>query len=342
MKHATLHIDLDSIIYNYRHLKCYYKKDVIAVLKDDAYGAGLVEVAKALENEENIIVAVSDLNEIITLRNNNYKKEILYLNVFDDLDISVIKENNVTVIIDNLSQLSIVKTNKIPFHLKINTGMNRLGLYDKEIVNAIKIINNDSSYLIKGVMTHFANNDADHQSYNLFKKYVELINRKDLIVHCFASSSLSEYFDNISTHIRVGLKLYGISERCSFLHYAIKLTCPILTIKEIKKYEKVGYDYNFESPKDGYLIILPIGYGKGMYRYNKSIGFVNDLYIHQAGKISMDYSTYFCDKKIDENEEIELIGKKVPIELLSQINNISSHEILVNLKVNRQYYITKL
>ena len=79
MKSATLHIDLDSIIYNYRHLKCYYKKNVIAVLKDDAYGVGLIEIYKALQYEEGLIIAVSDLLETKQLRDNNYKGDILYL-----------------------------------------------------------------------------------------------------------------------------------------------------------------------------------------------------------------------------------------------------------------------
>lgn len=342
MKQATLYVDLDSIIYNYRHLKCYYKKEVIAVLKDDAYGVGLIKVAKALENEENIIIAVSDINEIKILRDNEYQKEILYLNVFDNEDIQMLKQLNATVIIDNIEQLKIIKKHNIAFHLKINTGMNRLGLYGKDILKAIDLINDDEHYLIKGIMTHFADDDKTHQSYNLFEKYVKLIKQKDLIIHCFASSSLNECFDNISTHIRVGLKLYGITERSSFLHYALTLKSPILSIKKIYKNEKVGYDKTYETNEDGYLIILPIGYGKGMHRYNDSICYASNMFLKQAGKISMDYSTYFSNKYIDKNEEIELFGKKVPIEILAKINNVSAHELLVNLKVNRKYNITKL
>ena len=342
MKSATLHIDLDSIIYNYRHLKCYYKKNVIAVLKDDAYGVGLIEVYKALQYEEGLIIAVSDLLETKQLRDNNYKGDILYLNVFDESDVNFLKENNVTVIIDSLEQLQIVKDNKLKFHLKINTGMNRIGLSNKDIFKAIDLINGSKEYLITGIMTHFADEDSNHNSYHLFEKYVKLVNKKDLIIHCFASSSLNEYFDNISTHIRIGLKLFGITERSSFLHYALRLTSPILTIKKINKNEFVGYDKTYETEEKGYLIILPIGYGKGLYRFSKSIAYVNNIYLKQAGKISMDYATYFSKQNIDKNEEIELFGKKVPIESLCKTNNISAHELLVNLKVNKKYYITKI
>ena len=242
----------------------------------------------------------------------------------------------------SLSTLTENTKHNIAFHLKINTGMNRLGLYGKDILKAIDLINDDDHYLIKGIMTHFADDDKTHQSYYLFEKYVKLIKQRDLIIHCFASSSLNECFDNISTHIRVGLKLYGITERSSFLHYALTLKSPILSIKKIYKNEKVGYDKTYETNEDGYLIILPIGYGKGMHRYNDSICYASNMFLKQAGKISMDYSTYFSNKYIDKNEEIELFGKKVPIEILAKINNVSAHELLVNLKVNRKYSIKKL
>ena len=68
MKEAILKVDLDNILYNYRHLKCYYKKNIIAVLKDDAYGLGLIEIAKTLQYEDEIIIAVSSISEITKLR----------------------------------------------------------------------------------------------------------------------------------------------------------------------------------------------------------------------------------------------------------------------------------
>ena len=77
MKEAIMNVDLDSIIYNYRHLKCYYGKNVIAVLKDDAYGVGLIEVSDALKYEEGLIIAVNKLSEAILLREHDFAKDIL-------------------------------------------------------------------------------------------------------------------------------------------------------------------------------------------------------------------------------------------------------------------------
>lgn len=342
MKEALLTIDLDSILYNYRHLKCYYKKNIIAVLKDNAYGVGLIEVAKTLKNEEGLIIATNKIEDIITLRENGYEKEILYLNVFEIEDLKIIKDYKVSVIIQSLEQLKIIKNTSIPFHLKVNTGMNRLGIYDYEINEVIKLLNQDPTFNLIGVMSHFANNDNNHECYEKFKKIVNQINKKKLIIHCFASNSLNENFENICTHIRVGIKLYGIGERSNFLHNALTLSSPILEIKKIKKDSLIGYDYTYKTEHDGFLYILPIGYGQGYGRFNKALAYCDNIYLKQAGHISMDYSTFFSVNLIDKNNTLELLGKKVPFEIISKINNIDSHEILVKLNVKKQYIKTSI
>ena len=104
MKEAIMNVDLDSIVYNYRHLKCYYSQNVIAVLKDNAYGVGLLEIANALKYEEGLIIAINKLCEAILLREHGFSKDILYLNVFDNEDIDIIKKYDISVINDNLDQ----------------------------------------------------------------------------------------------------------------------------------------------------------------------------------------------------------------------------------------------
>lgn len=340
MKEAILKVDLDSILYNYRHLKCYYKKNIIAVLKDNAYGVGLIEVMKTLRNEDGLIIAVNHLNDIKTLRENNYTNDIIYLNVFDQSDIDFIIKNDVSVIIDSLKQLKLLKNTNIKFHLKFNTGMNRLGLNEKDAIEAIRVVNsNPSKYNLVGVMTHFADEDKDHSSYFIFEKYVKMLKKENLIIHCYASSSLNENFENITNYIRVGLKLYGIGERNTFLHVALTLNSPILTTKKILQNQMVGYDYEYTTPYNGYLYILPIGYGQGWGKFYKSFAYLDFNYLQQAGKISMDYSTYFSKKDYSKSDEyIELFGKNIPLESICKVNKIDPHEILVRLKVKKEYH----
>ena len=158
MKSAELQIDLDAILYNVRHLKCYYQKNVIAVLKDNAYGLGLLPIAKALQYEDNIVFALSDFNEIKLLRENNINNRIIYLNVFDENDLEIINKYNIDVIVQSIKQYEIIKNKNIPFHVKVNTGMNRLGLCQKDFSKIVKNIKNDNN--LTGIMTHFANDDV--------------------------------------------------------------------------------------------------------------------------------------------------------------------------------------
>ena len=338
MKEATLNVDLDAIVYNYRHLKCFYKKNIIAVLKDDAYGVGIIEVMKALQYEENIIIGVNHLNEAIKLRENGYEKGILYMNVFDENDLNTIQSLNLQVIVESLSQLSLLKNTTIPFHLKFNTGMNRLGLNEEDSKKVEQIIHKfKKQYNLIGLMTHFATNDKNHECYKKFVKMIENFNKGNLIVHCFASSSLDHDLDDITNTLRIGIKLYGIGERNSFLHPALTLTSPILKIRAIKQQEFVGYDYLFKTPYNGYLYILPIGYGQGWGRFITSLAYTNFCFLKQAGNISMDYSTYFSKEPIDITQDVELFGKNIQIEELARINHIDPHEILVRLKVKKIY-----
>ena len=335
MKSAELQIDLDAILYNVRHLKCYYQKNVIAVLKDNAYGLGLLPIAKVLQYEDNIVFALSDFNEIKLLRENNINNRIIYLNVFDENDLEIINKYNIDVIVQSIKQYEIIKDKSIPFHIKVNTGMNRLGLNKKDFSKIVKYIKTDNN--LAGIMTHFANDDANHKSYYLFENFVKELKRNDIMIHCFASSSLNERFDDISNYIRIGIKLYGIGERNSFLHNALTLTSPILTIKKVNKFDKVGYDLTYQALENGYLYILPIGYGQGCGRFTNSFAFCNYSYLKQAGKISMDYSTYYSKTKRSENEIVELFGSHISIESIAKANNMSPHEIIIHLKANKKY-----
>lgn len=339
MKNAVLNVDLDALLYNFRHLKCFYKKNIIAVLKDDAYGLNLIAIANTLKNEENVIFAVSSIDEAISLRNNDISNDILLLSVFEKEDIEQIKNYNITVTIHSYSQLLSIKNTSINFHLKFNCGMNRLGIYIDEKEKVIKEVNNNiNCYNLKGIMTHFANNDKDHKSYYSFEKIVNKINKKDLIIHCFASESLSENSKDITNYIRVGIKLYGIGERNMFLQNVVSIYSPILECKKIKVNELVGYDYLFKTPANGYLYILPLGYAKGFGSFNESFIYYEGIYLKQAGKISMDYSTYFSTKLIKKDRIFEVVGKHISIEQLCKTNHIKPHEFLVKLKLPIKYY----
>lgn len=336
MKKAFVQINLDAILYNYRHLVCQYHKPVIAVIKDNAYGMGAIQVAHQLKNEPGIIFAVKDFDEAIELRNAKISNDILVLGVFEKKDLDLALHYRLTVVVHTLQQLEDLKDSYLPFHLKINTGMNRLGLSVDDFNLAYQTINeNQNQYQLKGIMTHFATADLHHQQYHLFVETLKKIDRSDLMIHCLSSNSLFE--EDFTTHLRVGIKLYGFSERSSLYKSALELYAPIVYKTSVKKGSFVGYDFNYQVPEDGFLYVLPLGYSNGWGRFVKSYAYLNDVYLVQAGNISMDYSVYYTQEDIKKDTILELIGMHIPLEHLTDLNRISLYQMLTNLRVERYY-----
>lgn len=329
MKKPLLKIDEDAILYNYRHLKCAYEKNIIAVLKDDAYGFGLLKVANLLKNEDGIIFAVKNFDEALQLRLNHIDNDILVLGVFEEKDLAIANKYNLTVLLVNISQLSSLKKSNVKFHIKVNTGMNRLGVKIGQTQALFNLVFQNEDYRLTGIMTHFATKDEDNIQYEIFKKCLASLDTSNLIIHCFSSSSIKK--DNLTTHARIGLKLYGFSERSAMLKNALDLYCPVVCNYKIKRNEKVGYDFMFTAPEDGYLYILPIGYNDGWGRLKISYAYSKGLYLKQAGNISMDFSAYFSATKIDFDEPLQLIGIDTPLEHLATLNGICLHEILLKI-----------
>lgn len=339
MKTALKKIDLNAILYNYRHLKCTYKKNIIAVLKDNAYGCGLIKTAKILQNEENIIFAVKNFAEAIALRQEEIKNPILVLGVFEKNDLTLAKQYSLTVIVSDIDQLPYLKNSGVDFHIKMNISMNRLGLKPIDFINTYYMTYKNSSFSLKGLMTHFATADTDHHQYKTFIDVLDKINYdKSLIIHCLSSNSL--FLEEKTNYVRVGMKLYGFLERSSMLKDAINLTAPIIKVIPVKKGEKVGYDLSYTVPEDGYIYILPLGYQNGWGRFKISYAFYDYKYLIQAGKQSMDYTAYFCKYNIKKGEIVELISLNVPLEHLATLNNLSIYQILIQLKdINTTYDI---
>lgn len=336
MKKAFATINLDAILYNYRHLVCKYHKKVIAVIKDDAYGLGKIQVSNKLKNEPDIIFAIKDIDEAIELRHANITNDLLVLGIFEKRDLDLAIHYKLTLICNSLEHLEMLKDTSIPFHLKINTGMNRLGLSIDNFNKAYEIIsNNKSSYNLRGIMTHFATDDSNHKQYNLFVETLKNVDRNGLIIHCLSSNSLFE--EDFTTHLRVGIKLYGFLERSSLFKSSLELYSPFIFKTAVRKGDFVGYNFKFEVEEDGFLYVLPLGYANGFGRFDKSYAYLNDTYLVQAGNISMDYTVYFSKEDIKKDTILELIGSHVPLEHLATLNRISLYQLLVNLKVDKFY-----
>lgn len=303
-----MEVNIDNITSNVKNIIKKYNdyKYYIAMVKSNAYGHGMYIINDLIKSGINYF-ATSSLEEALNIR--KYNKEIGILCVekieLDSLDTAI--NNNITLTIHEIDYLKniIKKTNKkIKVHIKIDTGMNRLGVNNKDEFNEIiTLINNSKNILLEGLFTHFATPGINDKFFDIqvsnFKSITSDIDLSKIpMIHLSSSFIvLSHPKIDFANSIRIGTILYGFDiapKRLSNspknilrkvrnnylikkykisktyddvnieLKPALKLKTNIIQIKHIKKGDKVGYGIQYEAKKDEVIATIPVGYDDGI------------------------------------------------------------------------------
>lgn len=303
-----IEINLDNIIKNVKNIIKKYPdyKYYIGMVKSNAYGHGMYVINEMINNGINYL-AVSNLEDALDIR--RFNKDIPVLCVepieLDSIDVAI--KNNVTITIhdiDYFKKLNNQIKKKIKVHIKIDTGMNRLGIKDKDEFNEIvKLIKENDNIYLEGLFTHFATPGVNDKFYdNQISQFKYITSDIDLskidIIHLSSSfimlahpkieiangvrcgtilfgydiapKKLNNSPKNILRKIRNSylIKKYNISKTYENvdidLKPAFKVITNVIQVKKIKKHEKVGYGILYESQKDEIIATLPIGYDDGI------------------------------------------------------------------------------
>ena len=303
-----IEINLDNIIKNVKTIIKKYPdyKYYIGMVKSNAYGHGMYVINEMINNGINYL-AVSNLEEALDIR--RFNKDIPVLCVepieLDSIDVAI--KNNVTITIHDIDYFKKINDQikkKIKVHIKIDTGMNRLGIKDKDEFNEIvKLIKENDNIYLEGLFTHFATPGVNDKFYdNQISKFKYITSDIDLskidIIHLSSSfimlahpkieiangvrcgtilfgydiapKKLNNSPKNILRKIRNSylIKKYNISKTYENvdidLKPAFKVKTNVIQIKKIKKHEKVGYGILYEAQKDEIIATLPIGYDDGI------------------------------------------------------------------------------
>lgn len=329
-------IETKNIIENYNSIKNYTKKGIIAVIKDNAYGHGLIRIGHILSKLNPLMLCVSTLNDAINLRKNMIFTPILLLGRCDDAQL--LYSFKITPSLVCLEQVhNLIKSNlPLSCHIEIETGMHRLGISCEEINDVINMLNN-SKMKIKGVYTHFCSNNYQKQL-EIFKSSLTNFSQQKLLIHCQASSYINASLDFVNC-VRIGLALYGYSSYLKNLKPALNLFIPIVRCQKINKGTPIGYDYIEETPDDGYIITIPWGYSHGLSRLKKLCFDFNGETIFQCGKSCMDLTMFFSKKEIKEGTLIEFFSTH-NINNLTIKNDDSVYYLLssINPSIRRIYH----
>ncbi len=326
-------IDLDAIRHNLEIVGHIVKSDtqILGVVKADAYGHGIREVSKAIVDYVDYF-GVASLDEAAMLRRIGIQKPILVIGAILPEEIEgVLRFNVIQTVSDldipkRLSKLAQSRNKKVKVHVKIDTGMGRLGFWHEEAIDFIKKIARLKNIIIDGIFTHFPNAEADKVfTYNQIKNFKRLIEKlwdNDIYIpikHTANSIALIDFKDSHMNMVRPGLMMYGIYPKESLmknilLKPALTLKTKITYLKSLPKGRNISYGMTYVTRESTKIATIPVGYGDGYSRHfsNKAQVLVNGARCSIAGRVCMDMCMVDLTglKGIDVGEEVTLIGKQ--------------------------------
>lgn len=326
-------------------------KKIIPVIKANAYGHGLVPIMEYLIQQEIDYFAVSLLEEALELREKNKKVGIIVLGAISKEQLKIISDNDLDIFVYSNELLNDVLESRLPLriHLKYDTGMHRYGFTSlKEILNAVHQIENHSPVKWIGIATHFATAGDNEAIYrNQVETFKELLNHlpsKPEMIHMSnsASTALYESAFDFTTHVRVGIALYGLSlEHLNLgLQPVMSLHSHIVQIKKLKKGEFVSYGATYQAKEDEYIGVMPIGYADGWLRVNRdSMVEINHKLYPLVGTICMDATIVKIDESIQVGAEVILFGGLVSTKAVADHQKTIVYEVCTNIsaRVPRRY-----
>ncbi|TDD94536.1 bifunctional UDP-N-acetylmuramoyl-tripeptide:D-alanyl-D-alanine ligase/alanine racemase [Flavobacterium cellulosilyticum] len=363
--HETiLEINLNAISHNLNFYKSKLKPTtkIMVMVKAFGYGSGGFEIAKLLEHHKVDYLGVAFADEGITLKNAGIKLPIMVLNPESTSFLSIIQHQlepeiyslkGLHAFLKIAEQLNLVH---FPIHIKIDTGMHRLGFEEENINELISILQNTNLVTIKSILSHLATSDDlnhlefTHYQINLFEK----LSSKMLfelqinpIRHLLNTSGITNFPDAQYDMVRLGIGVYGVSndlEEQKELENVSTLKSVISQIRSIQAGESVGYGRRFIANDSSKIATIPIGYADGISRaWGNGLGFVtiNNQKAIIIGSICMDMLMVDCTK-IDckEGDEVIIFGKIPTVNEIAKKLNTIPYEILTSIsqRVKRIYY----
>ncbi len=297
-------IDITALKHNFALVKKWAPQaSIMSVIKANAYGHGLVPVARALSNSD--AFAIARVTEGLALRQAGIKQPIVVLGgVFSASDFRICADYTLSIAFCHFSHINLMVTTKLSKPLEfcwlmIETGMHRLGLSVSDVDNALHVLTQSANVAGGiGLMTHFANADcvSDSRNQSQLDSILNLTSRYGTKVSAANSAAILSMKDSHGDWVRPGLMLYGISpfRDQSAAQLGLKpvmtLMSTIISMQTLAAGDEVGYGGEWVAPKTTRVATVNIGYGDGYIRQlsNKGLVFVNNRVVPVLGRVSMD------------------------------------------------------
>lgn len=294
--HTTYaNIDLAALTHNLSKIREHLRQDcqVMAVVKANAYGHGAVEISRALLQQNISRLAVASVEEGIALRKAGITAEILVLvDLFQEHVEDLFAYRLTPVVTDHrflpvLAKSAAEKNLTAPIHIKVDTGMGRLGFSPSHIGPLFDALPSWKSVRVEGFMTHLADSDGEdpahaEQQLQIFQELIDQLKRRNIsipIIHAANSAALVRFPRSRYSMVRPGIMLYGYHTLptgipCPDLRPVLSLRSTVMHIRTIKAGESVSYNRTFVAKRTTRIAVVPIGYADGYSRRLSNNGFV--------------------------------------------------------------------
>lgn len=363
-------VDLTAIRKNITTMKNCIPDDkkLLAVIKANAYGHGAIEVAEALDDMADYY-GVAFVDEAVELRNAGIIKPILILGHTDESLFDVLIEQDITQTIYSmeqakvLSELAVSKGKKAKIHIKIDTGMNRIGFpCQRDSVEVIAAITRLPGIDAEGIYTHYYLADVvDKSSANeQLSRYTDMVNWLEgegvtfAIRHISNSAGIMEMPNDTYDMVRSGIATYGLypseemDQKACVLYPAMELKSHITHVKKVKAGETIGYGATYTVREDQMIATVEVGYADGYPRAlsNRGRMLVHGQFAPIVGRVCMDQTMIDVShiEHVQVGDEVVLVGcqgdNRISVEELADVTMSFNYEFVcdVNRRVPRVFY----
>ena len=372
-------INLKAFKNNLQNLKKITEPDtgIMAVIKADAYGHGSLRCAKAAVDSGVDYIGVGIIEEGIELRENGITEPILILgSIFPDEAADLVRHNLATILCTNhlaeaLAKEAEKQKKTVSVHIKVDTGMNRLGVLPENLLSLIQTINKLSTLKLEALSTHFSS--ADDEDTSITKQQIELFQKTIIelqeagvtiptLTHLANTSALLRFPESRSNMVRPGLILYGAlpspalnsvvheiyqKKNLQIFQPVMQWKSKIILLKSVQKGQPLSYSRKHFTQKDSLIATLPIGYADGLHRNlsNNMEVLIKGKRAPQVGTICMDMILIDVTgiPDVQMGDEVIIFGKQgkeeIQVDELAKRSSTIPYEILCNVgkRVPRVY-----
>lgn len=360
---TTLEVNLNALVDNLNHYRSFMKPEtkLVCMIKADGYGAGAVEIAKTLQDHRVDYLAVAVADEGVELRRAGITANIMIMNpemtafktMFDyELEPEVYSFRLLEALRHAARKEGITG---YPIHIKLDTGMHRLGFHPiDDMPKLIEYLNNQNALIPRSVFSHFVGSDGDNfdefsdYQYDLYLKGSTALQNAfehKILRHICNTAGIEHFPERQMDMCRLGLGLYGINPRNNeVLSNVSTLKTTILQIRHVPAGESIGYSRRTILDKDSIIAAIPIGYADGLNRHlgnRHGYCLVNGKKAEYVGNICMDVCMIdVTDISCQEGDSVEIFGDNLPVTVLSDTLDTIPYEVLtgVSNRVKRVYF----